>query len=704
MNNIRNKILRKTLLTVIVSLLICIFISYAAIDNIRNNATLTIHESSNIAAQHSSEALIEQAKIQTIEYTKSCAKTIEYKMQSIISAVKIVDDEITNIYEAPDEYIPHPYEHPKNSPADTLCMQWVLPEGLEMDEHIEKETYLLGNIENLLDGTLKMYKNILSIYYTSDSGINIGYDDTAQTKPEYFDGRNSEWFMSVKETKNLYISNAYNDSFGRGRMITIAIPCIGSDGSFYGACGVDILIDDLSEIISNVNAGEDSYAILASPDEIICADTLNENNSNDFSLFLGIDSESILKKMYAERNGIIDTVIENEDVYCVYSPVGISDWIMIMVISKSKITEPSVELDNSIHNLAETSSAAQNKQVMKIIILWIAMIITVILLSVIVTGRLAKNISNPIVTLCKAVEKVGTGNLEYDCKIKTGDEIERLSDSFGDMTESLKEYIESYAKVTAEKERISTELNVAKQIQEDMLPRIFPAFPERTEFDVYASMNPAKEVGGDFYDFFLIDKNHLALIIADVSGKGVPAALFMVISKTLLKNQALMKKEPKDILIEVNNQLCENNDAQMFVTVWLGIYEISTGKLIAANAGHEYPAIRRSDGNFELYKDKHGFVLAGMENVKYRQYELQMGAGDTLFVYTDGVAEATNSNNQLFGTDRMINALNKEPDSNPQRLICNISEDINKFVGKADQFDDITMLAIKINEIKGEQV
>ena len=163
-----------------------------------------------------------------------------------------------------------------------------------------------------------------------------------------------------------------------------------------------------------------------------------------------------------------------------------------------------------------------------------------------------------------------------------------------------------------------------------------------------------------------------------------------------------MKKEPKDILTEVNNQLCENNDAQMFVTVWFGIYEISTGKLTAANAGHEYPAIRRANGSFELYKDKHGFVLAGMENVKYRQYELQMGVGDTLFVYTDGVAEATDSGNQLFGTERMINALNKEPDSEPQRLIGNVSKDINEFVGEADQFDDITMLAIKINEVKGE--
>lgn len=285
--------------------------------------------------------------------------------------------------------------------------------------------------------------------------------------------------------------------------------------------------------------------------------------------------------------------------------------------------------------------------------------------------------------------------------VTSGNEIEELAENFSSMVSELDRYMEEIRTVTAEKERIGAELSVAKQIQADMLPSIFPPFPERSEFDIYASMNPAKEVGGDFYDFFLIDDDHLALVIADVSGKGVPAALFMVVSKTLLKNQALMKKEPKDVLMTVNNQLCENNDAHMFVTVWLGIYEISTGILKAANAGHEYPAIRRADGQFELFKDKHGLVLAGMEDVKYRQYELQLNAGDTLFVYTDGVAEATNSENELFGTERMIDSLNKKPDAGPKELICNVNEGITGFVGGADQFDDITMLAVKISSIEG---
>lgn len=258
--------------------------------------------------------------------------------------------------------------------------------------------------------------------------------------------------------------------------------------------------------------------------------------------------------------------------------------------------------------------------------------------------------------------------------------------------------LEKQAADSSARQRIETELNVATQIQADMLPRIFPAFPERREFDIYAGMTPAREVGGDFYDFFLLNKDRLAMVIADVSGKGVPAALFMVITKILLKNAVQAGSSPKEALEKVNNQLCENNEAEMFVTVWLGIYEISTGKLTAANAGHEYPAIRRAGGSFELFKDRHGFVLAGMENVRYQEYELELGEGDTLFIYTDGVTEATDGSGNLYGTDRMLAALNQNQKPGPEELLRQVKTDIDRFVGTAPQFDDITMLSIQRKE------
>ena len=229
-----------------------------------------------------------------------------------------------------------------------------------------------------------------------------------------------------------------------------------------------------------------------------------------------------------------------------------------------------------------------------------------------------------------------------------------------------------------------------------MLPNIFPPFPSRKEFDIYASMTPAKEVGGDFYDFFLTDDDHLCMIIADVSGKGVPAALFMMAAKIIFANYAKMGQSPSEILTAANTAICAHNREEMFVTVWLGILEISTGKLQAANAGHEYPAIKKAGGNFELFKDKHGFVIGGMDRMKYKQYEIQMEKGDTLFLYTDGVAEATNAENQLFGTERMLEALNAEPTAEPKILLENMKKSVDEFVGDAPQFDDLTMLCIRL--------
>ena len=203
-------------------------------------------------------------------------------------------------------------------------------------------------------------------------------------------------------------------------------------------------------------------------------------------------------------------------------------------------------------------------------------------------------------------------------------------------------------------------------------------------------------MGGDFYDFFLVDENHLAMVIADVSGKGVPAALFMVIAKTLLKNCTQTGLSPHEVLEKVNNQLCENNDAEMFVTVWLGLLEISSGRLTCANAGHEYPVLRRNGGDFELIKDKHGFVLAGMEGSRYREYEIVLEKGDQLYVYTDGVPEATDASEELYGAQRMLAALNQNAGSAPEETLKRVKQDIERFVGEAPQFDDITMLSIEI--------
>jgi sigma-B regulation protein RsbU (phosphoserine phosphatase) len=299
--------------------------------------------------------------------------------------------------------------------------------------------------------------------------------------------------------------------------------------------------------------------------------------------------------------------------------------------------------------------------------------------------------------MTKRISEISGTNLAFEMEdtYRTKDEIQVLAEAFATLSKRTRDYIDQITKITAEKERIGAELELATRIQADMLPNIFPAFPEREEFDIYATMTPAKEVGGDFYDFFLIDNDHLGMVMADVSGKGVPAALFMMMSKILVNNFAMMGSSPAKVLEQVNTQICKNNDEEMFVTVWFGVLEISTGKITAANAGHEYPIIKKPDGSFELFKDKHGFVIGGMEGVKYRQYELQLQPGSKLFLYTDGVPEATSAETELFGTDRMLAALNTAKDKTPVDVLQAVQDAVDEFVKDAEQFDDLTMLCLQ---------
>ena len=278
-------------------------------------------------------------------------------------------------------------------------------------------------------------------------------------------------------------------------------------------------------------------------------------------------------------------------------------------------------------------------------------------------------------------------------------ELYELAGSIDTMETEMVSSIENLKNVTAEKERIGTELSLAQTIQENSIPNIFPPFPGRNDFDIYATMQAAREVGGDFYNFFFVDDDHLALVIGDVSGKGIPASLFMMVTNILITDRTNMGGTPGEILTYVNKNICEHNQADMFVTVWLGILELSTGKLIASNAGHEYPAIKRADRLFELFKDKHGFVIGSIDDIKYKDYELTLSPGDKLFVYTDGVREARDKNSGLFGTKRMLEALNEAADVAPEEILKNVSSAVDGFVKEEEQFDDLTMLCI---EYKGK--
>ncbi len=300
---------------------------------------------------------------------------------------------------------------------------------------------------------------------------------------------------------------------------------------------------------------------------------------------------------------------------------------------------------------------------------------------------------NNIKLINESLSKITNGDLNEIVSVRSSSEFASLSDDINQTVFALKGYI------AAAEKRIEQELVAAKTIQEAALPKVF-TFPNIDEFELYASMKPAKEVGGDFYDFFFVGANKMALVIADVSGKGIPAALFMMRSKTAIRSLAESGGTPSEIIFKANSTLCDGNDAEMFVTVWLGIVDLETGVVKCANAGHEYPAIMRAGGEYELLKDRHSLALAAMEGLKAREYEIKLSPGDKLFVYTDGIPEAINENIEQYGTDRMIEALNQCKDKSVKDTLPEIFESVRTFKGNADQFDDITMLGFELKKYR----
>ena len=326
----------------------------------------------------------------------------------------------------------------------------------------------------------------------------------------------------------------------------------------------------------------------------------------------------------------------------------------------------------------------------------------IVLALLVIVGQsvfLHRTLLQPLRKISEEATRFSTENVTAGKKlretIRSKDEIGLLAASIDLMEEQIQSYVENLTKITAEKEHISTELSLASRIQEDMLPNSFPAFPDPHEFDIHASMDPAKEVGGDFYDFFLVDSDHLCMVMADVSGKGIPAALFMMASKIILANNTMLGKSPAKVLMDVNPAICSHNREEMFVPVWLGILELSTGKIIAANAGHERPVLMHAGGDSELLNDPHSFAVGGIEGIIYKEYEIQLNPGDKLFLYTDGVPEATNADNKLFGTERMLNALNTVKAASPQGVLKGVRQAVDGFVKDAEQFDDLTMLCVE---------
>lgn len=693
--SIRGKILTVLLTISVLSIIITTIISYMTVFSLRSQSEIANRNLGIEAANGSKEALEQQAIEEITILINEKAENTSNKLAKLENDASIAAQYLTKVYLSPNEFVPSvPVKGTNESTKDIYALQYSLAPNIKYED-IKDELLIIGGAKNFLSAFTAVNKNLFSVYFGTESGGLISYDTySGYADSIYFEHRERSWYTAAKKAGKLVWSDVYKDllSDDRGLVITCAVPVYDAASVFKGVFGMDVSLADLDNDIVQSKIGANGYVFMIDAE----GNLLSSPNYEQKNMLKDENPQyvEIIKRMLKSETGSQLLNYQNQDIYLAYAPVPQTGWSICAVLPRDEIIAPAVKTGELIEKSSFEAIAKMNESIFKSMSACAFFFVIVILLVILASIPFSNLLTKPIKKLVKGVESIGGENLIYNADIKTGDEIESLSNAFSQMTINLQQYIENLAEVTADKERIGAELNVATKIQASMLPCIFPAFPEREEFDIYASMLPAKEVGGDFYDFFLIDENNLCVVMADVSGKGVPAALFMVIAKTLIKNNAQLGKSPKEVFEMVNNLLCENNEAGMFVTAFMGYLEIATGKFTYINAGHNIPLIKRSGGDYDWLPTRPGFILAAMEDMFYTTDEIMLSKGDTLFMYTDGVTEANNPEFELYSDPRLLETASIYKDCPLKEFLVSIKRDIDKFANGAMQADDITMLAL----------
>ena len=525
----------------------------------------------------------------------------------------------------------------------------------------------LNNIKNITSDVLYVladFYGVTEINYIDKEGFI-----RASTYPDFIDydmrsGEQSAAFMVLLEGAREYVQSygpvSYDASISRkyGGVV------LNNGGFVQLGYDAERFQADISKAVVGVtrnrHVGESGCVIVADKEERIVSDRYGNEGEP-----LNVTGITINKEIISERTPF-EAVVYGAECYCIYEEA--EGYLIVAAIPQSEAALS--------RNVAVTVTT-----IMQIIVFAALFVMIYILVKKLVVDNILK--------INESLGEITEGNLETIVNVRSHEEFDSLSNDINSTVDTLKHYI-----ADAEA-RIDAELAFAKAIQHSALPSVFPPYPNRKEFDIWATMHTAKEVGGDFYDFYFVDEDTLAILIADVSGKGIPAAMFMMTSKTMIKSYAESGMSVEEVFIQANEKLCEGNEAGMFVTAWMGFLNTKTGKLTFANAGHNYPLLKHADGSFEYLKSRPGLVLAGMEGIRYRKNELQLASGDVIYLYTDGVTEATDLQNQLYGEERLLELMNQNLDSDVQKICEEVKRDVDIFVGEAPQFDDITMLCLK---------
>ena len=704
-NSLRTKISKGMITVVVCSLLVTGIFAVISMKRVSNTLLQANDEMSETSAHIVSNSMNKVAESSMLELVQDKSKLVDEIFQDFLQAVTTAADVAQKIYDNPSAYSGRNVPLPDKANDGKLAIQLLLAPGVNRnDAAVKKEIQLIGNIQDALLGINANLDSMASNYIATASGFMVQADYISASKFDAdgnlmpLDARERPWYQGAAATGQPYFTPVTKDAHTTRLGIMCGVPVF-RNGQVIAVSGAGMYLDGIDDIIQNTDLKSYGNSIIINQNNEVLFSTFSEGPLTPISeagagTTLNEALLALAVKAMSGETGIEQVEIDGAMNYVAYSKMATVGWAFMIIVPQETVESPTNQMVETFDSIrAEADAAARTRLVTTVGVL-AALIYLAAMIASGISVILAKGISEPIQKLTEEVSKIEGDNLDFSWGLDTKDETQQLAASFQSLTERMKTHIEDIKKITADKERLDTELSLAKRIQTSMLPCIFPPYPDKTEFDIYALMNPAREIGGDFYDLFLIDDDHLGLVIADVSGKGIPAALFMMISKTILQSCAMLGKTPGEILTLTNEALCTNNETEMFITAWVGILELSTGKLTCANAGHEYPFIR-TDDKFELIKDKRGFIIGGLPDMVYQEYEMKLKPGDTIFVYTDGVPEAQDPEQQMFGLERLENIINGPHDGSCRQIVDNVWAALEDYQKDAPQFDDVTMLCMK---------
>ncbi|BAL83182.1 putative protein serine/threonine phosphatase [Selenomonas ruminantium subsp. lactilytica TAM6421] len=708
--SIRQQVQRLVLLCSVVSVLLLGAMALLGMLGARENSLRDGREMGEEAALTVSNTLKQNAEAHLQVFAGEKASQIALELQRIADRTELVRREISWLRSHAGELTPRSISEPRRENAGKLAAQLEYAADVNK-EALAEEIGLTANLQDLMLQVAAQNGEGTAISVASKNGFTISVDadsaarfaNDASNTPLTFNATSRPWYRLAQNQGKLTFTEVYSDSFSGGLRIACTMP-YEVNGEFAGVVAMSTYLENISQLV--LNAQTDTCFVLDDNGHILFYKDENNmikdvDSKQDLRTLDNAGMAEAIKAMTQGEKGARNVIINGKEYYLAFAPIKQVGWSFAAAIDADEVLKTEEQAREDVLAIARKNVGNMNSY-MTLIMLAMAVVILVIIAGVTWQGRrMGNRFVHPIMELSDGVREIASGNLDKKLEINTGDEIEHLSKCFNAMTDELQSYMKNLTKVTAEKERIATELNVATNIQESMLPNIFPPFPDRSDFDIYATMHAAKEVGGDFYDFYMLDENHVVITIADVSGKGVPSALFMVISKTILKNFALTMTGENDLAAVVsctNDQLCQNNDAMMFVTAFVGMLDVKTGKFVYVNAGHNPPLLyRHKEQKFTYLQVKRNFVMGGMEEMDYQGQELMLEPGDKLFLYTDGVTEALSEKEELFGEERLQTCLNASAAKPIKDLMADVNKSLSQHVGQAEQSDDITMLALVYN-------